>query len=270
MALSQRKNFYIPVPRYASSTKDASEGSKSRTSSFSTTKEETSPPVKVVPSKGKKKPIQAARSLRYTNRFGATKKTKQEIRKLKMDMAFDNETGLLATRCDVVYKTILRDFRRYFLDEYKAFKSICKQDWGSTQSLVRFTSKIYPEKSVKEVKELSLDLGCLLFPKELVKDQKALKEIQKVGTFGEEIETIQFEIMRIHGFLYKFSIDKIEECFQNISLCELFLTYVEATRETRIGLNPTMKKNSSIYLKARKILEDKASGSLFHTSDGEL
>mmetsp|Transcript_10641 Transcript_10641/g.10493 ORF Transcript_10641/g.10493 Transcript_10641/m.10493 type:complete len:266 (-) Transcript_10641:34-831(-) len=263
MALNQRKNFYIPVPRYASNDLYSPKARNSRTSSFETTKEDISPPQKTRnDDDDETKSLKSKRSLQYPSRIKSVSKTREEIKKMKMDMTFDNESGCLATRCDVVYKTILRDFRRYFLDEYKLFKTGKNSEWTLAESLFQFTTSIYPTKTEKECRGISLDLGCLLFPKEIVKEQNFLQVIQDFGTFGDEIETIKSEIMKIHGFLYKFSIDKIEECFQNISLSLLFLTYVNRTRETRIDGNPTMKRNSSIYLKARKILEDKASGCL--------
>jgi hypothetical protein len=176
-----------------------------------------------------------------------------------MELTFDNETGELATRCDVVYKTILRDFRRFFLDEYKIKRQQMKNEKDLGACLMTLSRELFPLKSEAECKTISIDLGCLLFPKELTKNAGMLKEIQRTNHFGyETCESNIFEIMRIHGFLYKFSIDKIEECFQNSSLCELFLLYVTQTRDDRIASNPTMSKNSQIYLKARNILEEKA------------
>lgn len=189
-------------------------------------------------------------------------KSKQQLRKIKMDLAFENETGELSTRCDVVYKTILRDFRRFFLDNFKIFKMNQDQSVTLVEALFQFTLSLFSEKSLRDCKEISLDLGCLLFPKEMIKEKDAMADIERTNHFGVERDENKNEIMRIHGFLYKFSIDKIEECFQNTSLCILFLNYVDSARESRIRSNPTMSKNSSTYLKARTILEDKAVKSL--------
>lgn len=139
------------------------------------------------------------------------------------------------------------------------FKAHNFTDPTLSESIFQFTSSVYPEKSPSECKGISLDLGSLLFPKEIVKDSNFLQVIQEFGTFGDEIETIKAEIMKIHGFLYKFSIDKIEECFQNIFLSQLFITYITKASKERMDENPTMKRNSSVYLKAMKILENRAS-----------
>jgi hypothetical protein len=132
------------------------------------------------------------------------------------------------------------------------------QSLSFVDALFQFTISVFPEKSIRDCKLISLDLGCLLFPKEMTKDVQAMSDIERTNHFGEEKEENKNEVMRIHSFLYKFSIDKIEECFQNSSLCILFLKYVDRSRESRISANLTMSKNSSTYLKARTILEDKA------------
>jgi len=48
--------------------------------------------------------------------------------------------------------------------------------------------------------------------KTIVKDITIRKYFEKNGS------KMDYEIMRIHRFLYKFSIDKIEECFTNTSI----------------------------------------------------
>lgn len=75
--------------------------------------------------------------------------------------------------------------------------------------------------------------------------------------FGDKGKDTKNKIMQIHGFLYKFSIDKIEECFKNTSISSLFIYYVKEGKE-RISSNVTMSKYSAVYTKARKILLKKA------------
>ena len=261
LILRQRKDLYVPIPRYVHQADCGKKDTENdRRDSISTTKEEVVMPA----TKSDSEPnMNADRNYQsQTRRAKLRKRTREELRKIKMDLTFDNETGELATRCDVVYKTILRDFRRFFLEEYKIFKQNLKKESDLVDCLFSFTCNLYPNKSVKDCKEISLDLGCLLFPKEMVRDSKAIKEKQTFANLGEHIDEIKSEMLKIHGFLYKFSIDKIEECFLNLSLCELFLTYISKSKDDRINANATMKKNRSIYIKARKILEDKASNSL--------
>lgn len=257
-----KRNLFAPIPRYADSVQsNEKDDNRDRSASFSTTKDLvnlTSPGESRITSPQKSSEDDQT----PTRRRIFVQKSKQQLRKIKMDLAFENETGELSTRCDVVYKTILRDFRRFFLDNFKVFKMNQDQSVSLVEALFQFTLNLFSDKSLKLCKEISLDLGCLLFPKEMIKEKEAMADIERTNHFGVERDEIKNEIMRIHGFLYKFSIDKIEECFQNTSLCTIFLNYVDSTRESRIRSNPTMSKNSSIYLKARTILEDKAVKSL--------
>lgn len=261
LALQKRSHVIAPIPIYPSSEESSiKDDNRDRSESFSTARDENTlaNTVKgglVSPKKLSdldESPKRAAK---------AARKSKEELKKIKMELAFDNETGELATRCDVVYKTILRDCRRFFLDNFKLFKQKNSNGSDMSDNLFRFIMGLFPNKSVRACKSLSIDLGCLLFPKEMTKDSIFLSEIVKTDHFGKDVSSFD-EIMRIHGFLYKFSIDKIQECFENNSLCQLFLYYVKETRDDRISENPTMNRNASIYIKARNILEEKALASL--------
>ena len=257
-----KNNLYVPIPRYSDSYQShEKDDDRDRSGSFTTTKD-LGNLTSSVESRMTSPQKSDGENQAPPRRHKSVKKSKQQLRKIKMDLAFENETGELSTRCDVVYKTILRDFRRFFLDNFKNFKLNQSQSTSIADALLQFTISLFSGKSLRECKEISIDLGCLLFPKEMTKEKEVMTEIERTNHFGVEKEENKNEIMRIHGFLYKFSIDKIEECFQNISLCILFLNYTDSTREDRIRSNPTMSKNSDTYLKARAILEDKAAKSL--------
>jgi len=260
LALQRKSNLIVPKPRYASTCSEASKDEHwERTESLSVHREEQQEATS-----GNCISSNTCWKIAENQTFAKpTKKTKQQLKMIKLGLAFDNETGDLATRCDVVYKTILRDFRRFFLDDHKYRKHQSQTPLDMHQSLKSMAIALFADKSTEECVTIALDLGCLLFPKEMTKDKSSLSEIERTRHFGLETHDNKiYEIMRIHGFLYKFSIDKIQECFQNHSLCKLFLLYVEQTRDTRIRANPTMNKNSRIYLKARDILEEKAAQSL--------
>jgi hypothetical protein len=258
-AEQKRRQLVVPVPRYVHVEEpQAKPQIRERSESISTARDECTPAnTNMTNNWSPQKSVESSEA--STRHAKKERVSKEKLKLIKMDLAFDNESGELATRCDVVYKTILRDFRRFFLDSFKQRKHQSEQKLDLSDSLLQFTLRLFPNKSVKECKVISIDLGCLLFPKEMTKDSKVIREIERTNHFGLDADDATTEIMRIHGFLYKFSIDKIEECFQNPSLCLLFQLYVDQTRSDRISSNPTMSKNASIYLKARRILEEKAS-----------
>jgi len=261
--LVRRKRLTIatPIPRYSvDSSSQETPSERERHDSFTIAKEEVAP-------EQQKLEVETSPVKRLEPEENKTK-TEKTVKKLKSkskdfiaELAFDNEKGELATRCDVVYKTLLRDFRRFFLDSYKASKAEDDHDSDLSSSLLRYTTSIFPEVSADAAKTLSLDLGCLLFPKEMRENKIIVGDLTSRNHFSEASEDLDAEIMKIHSYLYKFSIDKIEECFKNSSLCQLFLFYTKAGKD-RILENITMKKNHSVYLKARGILEGKAIKSL--------
>ena len=190
------------------------------------------------------------------------KSTKSKLKNSKTELAFDNEGGDLSTRCDVVYKTILRDFRRFYLDSFKSSKDYSSLTHGLGESLLEFTNNLFSLKETKEaLKLLSFELACLLFPKEIQKSEKLLNYFANKNQTEMSEADIKHKVIKIHGFLYKFSIDKVEECFQNKAMCQLFLYYWKFGKE-RIRSNITMKRNIDTYLKARSILEEKATSTL--------
>lgn len=56
-----------------------------------------------------------------------------------------NNTDSLATRCDVIYKTILRDFRRHYQNKFLETSDFSKRNKRKVynQKLVDFTNYIY-------------------------------------------------------------------------------------------------------------------------------
>ena len=259
LALQRRKNLIAPIPVYPSYPElEPKSVSRDRTESVSTAKDEV---ILKTPKKAKTSP-KAVENFSTPTKRKSVKKSKDKLKLIRMNLAFDNEGGDLSTRCDVVYKTILRDFRRFFLDGFKAFSNSVQEKHGIEDTLFRFVIQLLPNYSVNQCKTISLDLGCLLFPKELAKEKHVVAEMERRKHFNCKSNQIEDQIFRIHGFLYKFSIDKIEECFQNNSLCQLFEFYVNQTGDERISSNVTMSKNASIYLKARQILMNKVASKL--------
>ena len=158
--------------------------------------------------------------------FVKPRRNKYKSKCSKTELAFDNEGGELATRCDVVYKTILRDFRRFYLDDFKS--SNCSISHGLGESIIDYTKSLFSlEESSSSLRLLSLELGCLLFPKEILKNEILFNYISNKNRIDFTPADVKSKVTKIHGFLYKFSIDKVEECFQNKSMCRLFFALLK-------------------------------------------
>lgn len=155
----KRQTVMAPVPRYAYSEQSEIK-SYDREGSFSLSllKDELS--LHSTKHESEEPSLKLAESPRSDPNDGKElKEFKLQSKSKNVELTFDNEGGDLSTRCDVVYKTILRDFRRFYLDSFKnsTLQASIKEDLA--ESLLRFTRDLFPEKSSSECKSISLDLG---------------------------------------------------------------------------------------------------------------
>ena len=257
----RRRTVRAPIARYANSTDFTEKNyNRERSNSLTTIKDDFSPIINNAKIDFNLRESQQ-QNLK-SKQLNELPPTNNKAKLSKAVLTFDSANGELATRWDVVYKTILRDFRRFYLDDFKSsqYSETVKIDLGD--SLLEYTKSVFKSEASSAQKAISISLGCLLFPKQIIKDSKLLKYLTLSNHFGGQGNDTKNKIMQIHGFLYKFSIDKIEECFKNKSICSLFLHYIKEGKD-RIRSNSTMNKYSAIYLKARKILEKKAKDMLF-------
>ena len=109
-------------------------------------------------------------------------KTKARTISFKSELT-DNYSEWLATRWDVVYKTILRDFRRHYQTKFKASAKFTKRN----------KSKIYGQK----LEEFTNTIWKAYFPEESSADNIAVC----VKALIEPIKNEEF-----HSCLYKFSL----------------------------------------------------------------
>ena len=81
---------------------------------------------------------------------------------------FSNPTASFATRCDVVYKTLLRDCKRYYF-EYFQMRKMRKNKRISHLSKVlnTYVNEHFGQYSNEMRRELEFYLGCLVYPKEM-------------------------------------------------------------------------------------------------------
>lgn len=94
IALNQRKNFYIPVPRYPRNKDCSSDKVGSLESSACIPKQEIALDQKTAKSDSREtKSLEKIEPLSNLKRIMPIRKTLQEIKQIKMDMTFDNETG---------------------------------------------------------------------------------------------------------------------------------------------------------------------------------
>ena len=167
---------------------------------------------------------------------------------------FNNPTNSFSTRCDVVYKTMLRDCRKYFADKFgvkKIKRSKMINDLGN--QIDDFVTDHFSEYDSHMQKEIKFYIWCLIYPKEIL--------ASRIGVFDEDSNVLKGnerskkvrKIKELHNYLYSFSMEKCEKFFEIIPLRKIFLYYISIISE-RIALSPTMQKNRDVYMAAINIL----------------
>ena len=175
---------------------------------------------------------------------------------------FNNPTDSFATRCDVIYKTLLRDWRKYFTDKFQV-KMIKKNKNPQKleKELDEFVELHFWKLSPKMIKDVKFYLGCLVYPKELVSNRAGLYDENSNSIKGSERSKKIKKIKELHTFLYNFSLEKWEKFFENEALWKIFLHYIQMI-EDRIKNSSTMNNNREVYMAALKLIMAKIESKL--------
>ena len=177
-------------------------------------------------------------------------------------LLFNNPKGILATRCDVIYKTLLRDCRKYYTNFFH-FKKMSKEEKVAyiSKTLDEFVTKEFPTCSFELQKEIKNYLVCFVYPRNALCTQIILKD-----KFLKELETNLrskrvAKIRELHGILYKFSMEKCDYFFRDKISCIIFKHYMKGFKE-RLLESETMQKNQSVYFSALKLIQEKIDSNL--------
>ena len=201
------------------------------------------------------KSISQWRNLTANGVLGTSKES--EIVRCPKELQFINSGTSLATRCDVVYKTLLRDCRKYFAD------SLQMRDMRKSKKLSRlaktldeFVRSRFEGFDEKDIYELKFYLGWLVYPKEMISSRAGLLDQHNKMLKGDERKQRICKIKQMHSFLYNFSMQKWEQFFEIIPLLIIFREYMSEI-EDRFMINSTMRRNRQAYRTALRLIESK-------------
>ena len=170
---------------------------------------------------------------------------------------FNNPTTSFSTRCDVVYKTLLRDCRKYFADKFEVKKIKRSKETNSLNNEIdEFVNAEFQEYDDQMQKDIKFYIWWLIYPKEMF--------TSRVGVYDEDCNVLKGnerskkvrKIKELHNYLYSFSMEKCEKFFEIVALRKIFKHYISIINE-RIPLSPTMQKNREVYMAAINILINK-------------
>jgi hypothetical protein len=167
---------------------------------------------------------------------------------------FNNPTDNFSTRCDVIYKTLLRDCRKYYTEKLN-FKCVKKGSKSAqkSQTFERYIEHAFGEYSNETIAEIKFYLNWFTFPKQIMVSscEPFLREA------GEDMSQARRKIVReFHVYLYNFSMEKCEKFFSNRVLSIIFKDYI-LNAKSRIEESPTMQKNIEVYHSALKLILNK-------------
>lgn len=167
---------------------------------------------------------------------------------------FNNPTDNFSTRCDVIYKTLLRDCRKFYTEKLNVKSG--KKGWKSSQNSTAFERYIetaFGDYSKETVTEIKFYLSWLTFPKHAF----ASGQDSFFSEAGEDMSQARRKIVReLHVYLYNFSMEKWEKFFSSKVLGIIFKNYIRNAK-SRIEESPTMQKNMDVYHSALKLILNK-------------
>ena len=186
------------------------------------------------------------------NDFKITPPSDDNIEEDKDDCILKHpRNGELSQRRDVIFKTIIRDMRKFFIEDFNTCTGYVKRKRYKRKDfyLTWVDEYILEEhirpaslKNGRPIKDFNIYCGALIYPKELEsiiskKSQKKLSE-------------------EIYDALYKFSLGKMKNLLMKDAIYNLFMTYHdhEIKHGDRLNTNKTMKKHQVLYVEAYKIL----------------
>ncbi|CAI2386205.1 unnamed protein product [Moneuplotes crassus] len=163
---------------------------------------------------------------------------------------FNNPTVNLCTRCDVVYKTILRDCRKYFCELFVEKSGRRSRDLVYIFELIDdFVNRKFPDSATEAQDEMKFYLRCFVKHKMNSFNRSNIQLPQKYQ--GDSLQNSKAK--RLHEILYKFSLEKLEEFFSNESLTKLFYQYMKHFQR-RLEFSEVMKKSRNVYFSALKLI----------------
>lgn len=161
--------------------------------------------------------------------------------------------GELSQRRDVVFKTIIRDMRKFYINDFNECTGYVKRKRYKRKDFYLTWIDEYIEwdhikaasmKGSRLIKDFNIYLAALIYPKEVesILQKKPQKRI------AEEI----------YDTLYKFSLCKMKIMLWKDSIFNLFMTYyqLEIKDGNRLLTNKTMNQHKGLYIEAYRLMSN--------------
>ena len=134
-------------------------------------------------------------------------------------------------RPDVVYKKILRDFRRYFINDFHSVMDVGDISKYSrdqfSEALIKYATSVFGNENIPNIDDVTYRLGTLIYPKLLGLSFLGIKRTKK-------------DVKKIHDSLYKLSISKMDDLMDNPEIAYLlhYFISIQKNAENLINASP--------------------------------
>lgn len=163
-----------------------------------------------------------------------------------------------ACRADVIYKKILRDFRRYFIADFNTVTGYKDSKKTKASEIVRLL-ELYVDQvfgaNLDSKEEVMFAVGALIFPAQLCKTSlmKSCKQKKDAN--------------KIHDTLYRLSIIKVDNLLADWGVCFLLRRFINNPENTE-NLIEAFKVCSESYQTAFELIERRVEETLsvFHVN----
>ena len=160
----------------------------------------------------------------------------------------DEAVSSFACRADVIYKKILRDFRRYFTNEFSKITGVkdprkCKSKQELGEHLLKVTQQLFGEE-IDSTEEVAFAVGSLICPQQMNCNILGRKRSKK-------------EAMCVHDALYKFSITKLDSLMDKKYIGYLLKLFVSDEENKRILIESSQISAES-YATAFEMLQTRS------------
>lgn len=187
----------------------------------------------------------------------------------KQEVDDDNDeewTGAKSKRRDVILKTLLRKWRKYFQKLFNNHTKFLKNkkkelSWYYKNCIDKFIEEWIP---IDTSFNLSFHMGSLLYPQEMIRwiekfvYPDGIKSSSRKKLMKKKISTYKDQVDILHDILYKFSKQKLEKFISIPELAIIFLYFIENSNEWS-SWDTEIKICQELVKKCKKIKSSKKS-----------
>ena len=190
-------------------------------------------------------------------------------------------------RYEVIFKNLLRDFRKYYSVSFNQSTDYIKKQRYQPPEFLRSCLHSYVKNcgllkagapiSQQLLDQLVFSLGSLLYPKHMIKlatgGQSPSNSDRSAGQSSSSSPSPSYllrdskqegwskdskSVLKVHNYLYRFSILRLQKFKKDRALIMLFRHYYESHGVNRITSSSTMKKYQKAYFEAASMILPKS------------